>query len=112
MLTYRRRATLQSAHFNDVAYPHYRRSLELEKEGKHEEALAEFREAVAETHGHNFKVEVTFTNSDERRYNDWLIDDFKVAAILSEWDGKQLSVHPDFTSREARATTENFTAPD
>lgn len=59
-------------------------------------------------HGHNFRIEIEIHAPIYERNADWVVDDAELQRIVAEWDGKNLSVHPDFLTPRIRATTENM----
>lgn len=62
--------------------------------------------ALADIHGHNFKIEVHVNGP--RGEQGWVIDDVELEQIVMEWANTNLSVHPDFLTKKIRATTENM----
>jgi 6-pyruvoyl-tetrahydropterin synthase len=62
--------------------------------------------ALADIHGHNFKIEVHVSGSVPKE--GWLIDDVELEKVVMEWANTNLSMHPDFIDRKLRATTENM----
>jgi 6-pyruvoyl-tetrahydropterin synthase len=62
--------------------------------------------ALHHIHGHNFRVVVTL--SGEMGETPWLVDDVALEKKVMEWNGHNVSLHPDFLDMQQRATTENM----
>lgn len=96
MTAYRRRFTLQAAHFNGQReYALYSRLASC--------SVEELHELLRGIHGHNFDVEVACTGE---LSGPWLVDDEALTALVTAWDNVNLSVLPEFST--TRATTENM----
>lgn len=131
IVTYSQQYVLQSSHFNDEAYPPWREYIrlgaqvldfrqpdDLIKIGGDPKVLAAqirlhrkrdelLRECLAQVHGHNFVVEIEVKGV-LKDGAEWVIDERALASAVESWNNANLSVHPDFTSVNARATTENM----
>lgn len=107
-MEYKRTFRFSAAHFNELWC--YQTVWELDMCTPDRAGLLRL---LSEVHGHNFFVVVTVVGMmdiDEAQVSDWLIDDLALEKVVMEWANINLSVHPDFMSIRARATTERMAA--
>lgn len=110
---YERRFTVQASHISDAGYPHLYTALDAGEHGVHDIAYRELFQAMLKTHGHNFRIVVRVTAGSLTREG-FSVDDVKITEAVMEWNGINLSLHPDFFNlkdadgRPRRATTERM----
>lgn len=101
--TYERKFRFSAAHFNTrQAYEVVWKLLDtfaMDFEG--------LKYAFTQVHGHNFVVTALFEN-DALSDDGWLVDDPEIEAVVMQWAGINVSMHPDFLSNKERATTERM----
>ena len=102
MMQYRRVVDFFAAHFNETAYDKW---LSVQRGDR---SVATIQDLLSDIHGHNFRAIVTLTHDTALGYSSYIVSDESLLAIVSEWGGLNLSVHPDF--QNIRATTENMAA--
>jgi len=106
---YARTFEISACHFNGTAtYDRYQEAL-----AGGPSAAKLLRAVLADCHGHNFVIDVTVRGHAVQRTGElhaYLVSDAELEQVVREWDRTNLSVHPDFVSRRARATTEMMAA--
>lgn len=105
-MQYHRTFTISAAHFNsEQEYEAFYRVMRA----RLDPTLLRYEDVcrcIENVHGHNFVIDIDVKGTPEGRR--WLVDDADLVEIVRDWDNTNLSLHPDFTTPQLRATTENM----
>lgn len=107
-MIYERSLTITAAHFNETAYMKFE-DMRDQIGAMQVPEMDALIDLLQDSHGHNFRV-VVHLESDKTlgAYSGYIIDDETLLACLLEWEGINISLHPDFRLARRRATTENM----
>lgn len=109
-MRYVRTYAFSAAHFNSRRSYETAWSIvaahEMKDEGKPFPDLTSICRMMRDVHGHNFKCEVAIDGNHLENKEGWIVDDVALEKAIMEYAGINVSMHPDFMTIKARATTE------
>lgn len=113
-MRYVRTFHIQAAHFStrqayDIVWQVFDRSElpeNLYKVAKGMTLQAGLAKAFTQIHGHNFRIAVCIDGTPDAQ--GFVIDDQRLADLVNQWNGINLSMHYDFLVPRQRATTEQM----
>jgi|SRR5882672_46397 len=105
MTVYQKTQEFFAAHFNETAYPKFAEATKWPGDFDTDSLVS----LLLDIHGHNFRATVRVDGEITKdSYSSYLISDEAITQTVNEWQGINLSVHPDFMGSDKRATTENM----